>query len=47
MTLECVFGCEDDVVENLLHCLFYRRIDCDRHECKILNVKLVVKYFID
>ena len=38
------FGFEDDVVENLFVVL---QAHCDRHECKMLNVKLVVKYCID
>jgi len=43
MILECFFGFEDAVVENLftvvqVHC------HCDKYERKIFNVKLVVKY---
>ena len=43
MTLECFFRFEDDVVENLFIVL---QAYCDRHECKILNVKLVANYCI-
>ena len=47
MTLECFFRFEDDVVENLFIVL-QAHWHCDRQdECKILNVKLVVKYCID
>jgi len=44
MILECFFGFEDNVVQNLF---IVSQAHCDRHECKILNVKLVVKYCID
>jgi len=44
MTLECFFDFEDDVVENLF---IVSQAHCDRHECQILNVKLVVKYCTD
>jgi len=44
MTLVCFFGFEGDVVENLFIVL---QAHCDRHECNILHVKLVVKYCID
>jgi len=33
---------EDAVVENLFIVL---QAHCDRYECKILNVKVVVKYY--
>jgi len=42
MIFECFFGFEEAVVENLFIVL---QAHCDgRYECKILNVKLVVKY---
>jgi len=44
MILECFFGFEDDVVENLF---IVSQAHCNRNECKILNVKLVAKNCID
>jgi len=41
MTSEGFFGFEDAVVENLF---IVSQAHCDRYECKILNIKLVVKY---
>jgi len=35
MILECFFGFEDDVVENLFIVL---QAHCDRHECKTSSV---------
>jgi len=42
MILECFFGVEDAVVKNLFIVVLQEH--CDRCECKIFNVKLVVKY---
>jgi len=39
-----LFGFEDAVVENLFS---VSKVHCDRYECKILNVKLAVKYSSD
>ena len=41
MTSEGFFGFEDGVVENLF---IVSHAHCDRYECKIVNIKLVVKY---
>jgi len=43
MILEFFFGFEDAMVENLFIVLQLVQAHCDRYECKVLNVKLVVK----
>jgi len=42
--LECIYRFENAAVENLFIVV---QAHCDRYECKILNVKLAVKYCND